>query len=204
MNNMINKGLKRLSQLFAIGFASSLLPAYAIDGHAGLDLSLANNVGKFGLYSLRETPTEITNLSTNLLFTSNDDRMIDVMGVLTRKGMLYNNNLELGLKAKLYYLDQNSTGRNSYGLMLGGIARYWLPTSVPTAISADYLYSPNIVTAGDGQSTTEYGFRAELRILPSAIAYVGYRKILADFGLPGSYKVDGNPHVGVTISFDGY
>ncbi len=201
---MINKGTKWLSQILAIGLGTSLLPVHAIEGHAGLDLSLANNVGKVGLYSLRETPTEITNLSTNLLFTSNDDRMLDVMGTLTRKGMLSNNNLELGLKAKLYYLDQNSTGRNSYGLMIGGIARYWLPTSVPTSIAADYLYSPNIVTAGDGQSTMEYGFRAELRILPSAIAYVGYRKILADFGLPGSYKVDGNPHVGVTISFDGY
>lgn len=201
---MIYKGTKWLSNILAIGLGSSLFPAYAIDGHAGLDLSLADNVGKVGIFSLRETPTEITNLSTNLLFTSDDDRMVDVTGILNRKGMLSNENLELGLKGKLYYLDQNSTGRNAYGLMLGGVARYWLPTSVPTSIAADYLYSPNIVTAGDGQSTTEYGFRAELRILPSAIAYVGYRNIQADFGSTGNYKVDDGAHIGVTISFDGY
>lgn len=201
---MMKKRTSWLWSLVALTLSAGTVPAHAIEGHGGLDLSLANNVGKIGVYSLRETPTELTNLSTNLLFNSEDDKMLDITGSLTRKGMLSNSNLELGLKAKIYYLDQTSTGRNSYGLMLGGLARYWLPTSVPSAISADYLYSPNIVTAGDGQSTMEYGFRGELRILPSAIVYVGYRKILADFGLRGSYKVDGNPHVGVTISFDGY
>ncbi len=153
-----------------IGLSSTATAA--IDGNAGLDLSLSNDTANVGLYSLRETPQELTNLGIDFMFNNDGDRVLDLFGSIARKGLMGNQNLELGLKGKVFYLDEDKDGNNGYGLMLGALGRYWLPTSVPSAIAAEYIYAPSIVTFGDADNAYEFNVRAEMRILPSAVAYI--------------------------------
>lgn len=182
-----------------IGLSSTA--AAAIDGNAGLDLSLSNDTANVGLYSLRETPQELTNLGIDFMFNNDGDRVLDLFGSIARKGLMGNQNLELGLKGKVFYLDEDKDGNNGYGLMLGALGRYWLPTSVPSAIAAEYIYAPSIVTFGDADNAYEFNVRAEMRILPSAVAYIGFRQFQVKFPKTGYHEVDGNAHIGVRIAF---
>ena len=186
--------------ILVVGMGSVSMGAYAIEGNAGLDLSLSNDAGNLGLYSLRETPHELTNLGADFLFNSKSDRFLDVYGSLARKGLLGNKNLELGLKGKLFYIDEDKNNLNGYGLMIGGLGRYWLPTEIPTAFAMEYLYAPSIVTSGDADTASEFNARVEMRILPSAVGYVGYRRLNVEFN-KSNYDVDDSFHLGVRVAF---
>ncbi|KUJ74292.1 hypothetical protein AVO42_02440 [Thiomicrospira sp. XS5] len=172
----------------------------AVSGYAGLDLSVSDDAAKFGVYSLKETPSDITNLGLDLFFNTQSDYFVDVFGSISRKGLLGNRNLELGLKGKLFYLDQDSNSKMGYGLMLGVLGRYWLPTPMPSAIYADYLYAPEVIVFGDAKNAYDWTIRGELQVTQNIMAYLGVRQLQAEFSST-SHEFDGNAHVGVKIAF---
>lgn len=175
-------------------------PALANEGHMGVDLSLSEETARVGFYTLREAPRDITNLGVNALFNTDSDYMIDLFGSIAKKGLFGSPNMELGLKGKLFYLDKDSDGKNGYGLMMGALGRYWLPTSMPSAIYADYLYAPEVTVFGDARSAYEWNLRGELQMLSNVMAYVGYRKLEADFS-SGAHNLDDHFLIGVRIGF---
>lgn len=195
------KFLSRFQALSWVGAMVFSASALAVEGNAGVDLSLSNETGNIGIYSLRETPQELTNLGVDYFFNQPGDDFIDVFGTLSRKGMLENNNLELGIKGKVFYVSQDRNGLEGHGLMLGVLGRYWLPTEVPSAIAADFVYSPPITTFGKADYAHETNVRAEMRILPSAVAYVGFRQLVVNFPTR-NHELDKNVHVGVRIAFE--
>jgi len=186
----------------ALGAVVSLLSwnAHAVDGHAGIDISLSNETGNIGVYSTKESAQELTTVGVNGFFNEPGDRFVDAFGTITRKGLGGNANLELGIKGKVFYVSQKRDSKTGQGLMIGVAGRYWLPAEMPVAIAADFVYAPPIVTFGDADSANEFNVRGEVRILPSAIAYVGFRQLVVNF--PGrDHELDKNVHVGVKISF---
>lgn len=172
----------------------------ANDGHMGLDFSFSTESANIGLYSLKETPEELTNLGVDYFFNQDDDFFLDVFGSLSRKGFGGDPNMELGLKGKIFYTDHKDYNQTGYGIMLGGTARYWLPTEIPVTIAGDLLYGPDIVTFEKVESALQFEIRSEVQILPSAFAYVGYRKLDVTFE-KGSKSLDNLIHIGVNVGF---
>lgn len=194
----------RFRKLWRAGWLSAgvllATPTLANDGHMGVDLSLSEQSAKVGLYTLREAPQDITNLGVNALFNTDSDYMIDLFGSIAKKGLFGSPNVELGLKGKLFYLEKNADTKNGYGLMMGVLGRYWLPTSMPSAIYADYLYAPEVTVFGDARTANEWKVRGELQMLSNVMAYLGYRKLEADFA-SGSHNLDDHFMIGVRIGF---
>lgn len=178
------------------------LNASAVEGQAGLDVSLSDETGRFGLYSTRESEIELTTLQVDYFFNQINDSFVGLNGSVMRKGVGGNKNLELGVKGQAFYLSRGqkvTNAKTGMGLMLGGSARYWLPAEMPVAIAGDFLYSPRIVTLGDAVFALESNIRAEVRILPSAMAYIGFRQLSAEFsGL--NYELDKNIHIGIRVA----
>lgn len=177
------------------------LSSYAVDGYAGLDLSLSNETANIGVYSLRETTDELTVLGADYFFNQPGDNFIDVFGSISRKGIADNPNLEVGVKGKVFYVNQDRDEATGYGVMLGATARYWLPTEFPVSIAGDFLYGPPIVVFEDAENAVEYEIRGEFQILPSAVAYVGFRNLTVDFDQRNNHELDKNVHIGVNVAF---
>ncbi|MBD3610885.1 MAG: hypothetical protein HUJ13_00355, partial [Hydrogenovibrio crunogenus] len=73
-------------------------------------------------------------------------------------------------------------------------------TEIPAAVAMEYLYGPAIGTSGDADTASEFNARVEMRILPSAVGYVGYRKLNMEFNNT-NYEVDDSLHLGVRVAF---
>ncbi len=176
-------------------------PVMANDGYFGTDLTLSDQSVNLGLYSLREGATEITTLGADYYFNSSDDKMADVYGEISRKGITGNENLELGLRGKLFYASQNANKQDGQAVMLGVSGRYWFPTEMPVSLSGNFLYAPEIISFGDAKGGVEYNVRGEVQALPSVVAYVGYRSLTVDFKNSRNYGMDNSFNVGVNIAF---
>jgi len=173
--------------------------AQAVDGHFGLDLSLSNETGNIGVYSMREKENEIMNIGAEFFFNEPGDKFVDINASVSRKGM-GNENLEAGVKGKIYYVEQKNDGVSGQGLLLGVTARYWLPTEVPVSLAVDALYNPPIVAFGDVKSAFNIETKLELRILPSATAYIGFRSLVVDFNQRSNHELDKNINVGINLA----
>lgn len=171
----------------------------ASEGHVGVDVSLSNDSGNFAVYSLREKSKETTNLGVAYFFNEDQDRLISAFVSTSRKGM-GSKNLEMGIKAKVYVIDQNANKQFGSGLMLGLTSRYWFPTSIPVSFALEGLYNPPIVASGDIKKAYSVESKLELRMLPSAIVYIGFRALTVDFKVHKDYRVDRTMHVGINVA----
>lgn len=190
---------KIVPALLALGMSTS---AWSIEGQAGIDITVSDETAKFGIYSNRESAVEVTTLGLDYFFNETSDYFLGLHATVMRKGIGNVQDLELGVKTQLFYLarDQKIEGAtDATGLMLGFAGRYWLPTSVPVALATDFSYSPRIVTTGDGLFASDFNLRTELKILPTATAYIGFRQLSVEFQ-PGEYELDKNMHIGVQIA----
>lgn len=196
---MTLKSLKKLSLATALFFTGTS-GAFANEGHMGLDFSFSTESANIGVYTLKETSQELTNLGVEYFFNKDDDYFLDVFGSLSKKGFGGNENLELGIKGKMFYTEHSDYKENGFGIMLGATTRYWLPTEVPVTIAGDILYAPGIVSFEKVDSAMQLDVRTEVQILPSAFAYVGYRKLDVTYD-QGSKSLDDLIHIGVNIGF---
>lgn len=190
------------SALKASLLSCTFFAATAQANSLGLDLAVSDETANFGLFSQAETPVDSTRYAAHYFYNEPGDRMYSASIGVQRKGMAGNPDLELGLKGKAYYVTQDEQDLDAFGLMLGVSGRYWLPTSSPASLSAEIMHSPEIVTSGDADSMTEMGVRADLQILPSVNAFVGFRYLAADFNLSSDYELDKNVHIGVEVTLN--
>jgi hypothetical protein len=86
-------------------------------------------------------------------------------------------------------------------LTLGGLVKYHIPAKTPMAVSAQLFYAPEITTFGDGNNFGDFQANYEISFLPSATAYVGYRKTRTDLKNYGYYDIEDRFHVGVRLMF---
>ncbi len=160
---------------------------------------MSNKTGKLGVYTFREQAKDLTTLGAEFLFNEDNDNFVEVFGSIVRKGMV-DENLEFGFKGKLFHVSQNHNNQDGYGLLLGVTGRYWFPTEIPIAIAADLLYNPPIVAFGNVERAVDFEVRAELRILPTAVAYIGFRKLTVDFDRRSNYNIDDGIHLGINVA----
>jgi hypothetical protein len=168
-----------------------------------LDLSFSSDTVKFGVYQKENSGEKLQNYGVDYLYNSKKGGMLSGVGEII--GFQSAPNLDAGLKGKVYYMKTNAAlNKNGYGIMLGAIVRYWLPTEVPASVSADYSIGPNILTGGDVDSNTELNLKASVQVVPGTSAYFGYRK--QQFTLNNTnnstFTLDDSYHIGVSFTFN--
>ncbi|MBN2866676.1 MAG: hypothetical protein JXK16_11775 [Thiotrichales bacterium] len=183
----------------------SLLATLGLTGQAhaqtALDLNLSNDALRFALAQENNYAGESQVMGLDVIHTDKKGNLMSGFASVARLGFEAAPNLDVGLKGKGYYLQPNSGSNDGYGMMLGGFARYWVQTEAPVALSAEYLLGPSILSAGKIDSANEFNLRAEVQILPTAVAYIGYRKIEMDLS-GATYTFDDGAHLGIKLAFD--
>ena len=105
----------------------------------------------------------------------------------------------LGIRGYFAFLDTPS--ENVQALALGGLARFHIPAKMPMAVAGQIHYAPDITTFGKGDSLLDWGLDYEIEVMPSATAYLGYRKeTIGLSGLP-DHDLEDRFHVGVRLVF---
>lgn len=166
-----------------------------------VDLSLSNESLRLGLTKENNYSGESQVFGAEVIHTDKRGNFLSGFGSIARLGFEAAPNLDVGLKAKGFYLDPKSGGPDGYGAMLGAFARYWIQTEAPIALTGEFLMAPSILTGGKIDSAKELNLRVEVQILPTAVAYIGYRKIEMDAS-KGTYQFEDNAHIGIKLAFD--
>ncbi len=175
--------------------------AWAV-GQAGGSIALSDTTANLGVFSLKETAVDVTRVGANFFYNEPGDKFLSTELEVNRKGLTNSKNLEFGVKAKAFYLSQQTTKNDGFGLMLGVTGRYWIPAEMPASVFFELMNAPQIITGGKADSVTDMQIRAEVRILPKVNAFIGYRYLSANFsGIGNSYQLDSNAHIGVEVGF---
>jgi len=139
-------------------------------------------------------------LDFGLLFNDDSDVMGSI-GMLAHGTPAGDQPWTFGLGGRLYYASIDTPDRSVGALALGGSAMYHIPGHTPMAFGGDLFFAPSITTFADGDSFLHWGVRFEADVLPSATAFIGYRKVTADLDQHGDYDIDDSFHLGVRFSF---
>lgn len=167
---------------------------------AGLSLQLSDKTARVGILSESDWMSEIYRFEAGLQYNNNKDYVIDTSILYTNKGLV-DPNLDLGFKAKGVFVSIDKPNMDAYGVLLGVYGRYWLPTSVPAAIVAEGMISPQIITFGDGKSMSEVMVRAQVQLLRNLNGFVGYRRYSLDFDEISTIELEDGVHVGIEMTF---
>lgn len=104
----------------------------------------------------------------------------------------------VGIKALVAKV-QNTKG--STAVAIGGLVRLAPFSDTRFGIVGSVYLSPNIITFGDADRYSEYVAKLDYEIIPQAVAYIGYRKIMLGLKLAPVAVMDEGAHLGVRISF---
>ena len=119
-----------------------------------------------------------TELKAEFLYNSDETYMIDAsLQVFDEVGSQVQG-LVAGLGGKLYGA---SVADNRYEILVlgvGGMLRYAIPQNKRIILGVDGYYSPQIVSFIDAERFYDVAARLEYELLPTASAYVEYRKYL--------------------------
>ena len=107
--------------------------------------------------------------------------------------------LKAGVGVKAFFIDGKPTNGSAIGV--GGRIRYLVPGLNRILIGADAYYAPDIISFGDTKHFFEYSARVGYRVLPQAVVYLGYRKVVAKFDNYGTITMDDGGHVGIEFKF---
>lgn len=98
-------------------------------------------------------------------------------------------------------LAAHTEGTNESAIAIGGMLRYSPPGLPRMGVIGQVYLAPNITTFGSAEKYTEADARLEYEIIPSAAAYIGYRKIQFGLNNGSDALVDEGAFIGVRMSF---
>lgn len=108
----------------------------------------------------------------------------------------------VGIKGVLARVkDKGPAASDASALALGAMVRYSPPTLRRMGLVGELYASPNIVTFGDANRFVETNVRLEYEVIPSAVAYLGYRNVQFNLDNKPNATLDEGPFLGVRISF---
>lgn len=192
--------LKKIAQLSLL--TAALGVTAQAQAQTAVDLSLSADSIRLGLSQENNYSGESQILGAEVIHTDKKGNFFSGFGSIARLGFEAAPNLDVGLKVKGFYLDPDKGGNDGYGAMLGAFGRYWIQTEAPIALTGEFLIAPSILTGGKIDNARELNLRAEVQILPTAIAYIGYRKIEMDISSGGTYQFEDTAHIGIKLAFD--
>ena len=167
---------------------------------AGFDVSLGNETAYFRyLTDTASMGYGGADVGFGLFYNDNEDAMLTANFLVTGSPGP-NAPLQYGIGAKGYYTDLDS-GTDASAIGLGGQVRYLLPTRTQIGLTAEAYYAPEITSFSDAESFTEFTPRVEVEVMPSAMAYVGYRWIEADIEGGADEELSDEVVFGIRLQF---
>lgn len=167
---------------------------------AGLSFKLGDENARVGVFSESEWMSEVYRYDVGFEYNSNQDYVVDLSAMYLNKG-LFNPNVDLGFKGKGVFAFMDDLNVDGYAAMLGVYGRFWLPTSVPSALVAEYLVAPQILSFGDADSMNEFMVRGQIQLLRNMNGFIGYRRFNVDFEAFKDVEIEDSVHIGVELSF---
>lgn len=194
--------MKNFFKLTAFALAACLMTNAHADNNAGVSLKLTDKSARIGVMSETKWMSENYVWDAGLQFDKDSNYILDTSLLYLNTGLI-DPNLDLGVKGKILYANSDDLNLSSYGLMLGAFGRYWLPTSVPTAIVVEGLYGPEILTWGDGKNVTELMVRGQVRLLQNLTGFVGLRRFEVKYDKANNptHKFENSAHIGIELTF---
>ncbi len=166
-----------------------------------LDLALSSQSGAAELIvDSSSVATGGADILVGMLFNENND-VVGRAALMVRGAAVAGQPYNLGLGAALYYAGIDNPSKSVGALALGFSAKYLFPGNTPVTLGADFFYAPDITTFSDGDSLADFRIRIEANVLPSAVAFMGYRLMTTDLIGAPTHDIDDNIHVGIRISF---
>jgi hypothetical protein len=105
-----------------------------------------------------------------------------------------------GVKAIAARIQQATTSNNAAGIALGGQVSFPLPAAPSVALGAEYYTALGIISFGDADRFTQFGFRVEFGP-PNAKFFLGYRELNFHITKTGDVSIDKGGYTGILISF---
>lgn len=173
-------------------------PAYG----AGFDLSLSDETAypRF-LTDSSSLGYGGADIGAGAFFNEEDDWLL-TGNMLVTNNPGSDNPWQFGAGAKAYYGEVDTFDDDVGALAIGGLVRYTVPAETPIGLVAEGYAAPGITSFGEADDFHELNLRAEVEIVPSTRAYVGYRWLESDLDGPGrDYELDDNIHVGIRVFF---
>lgn len=166
------------------------------------EISFSSENAKVGLYQKEKFPEKKQRYGIEYHHSGNKGDLFSGIAEITRAGFEQAPNLDIGFKGKIYFIEPKARALDpGQGLMLGVIANYWLPTGTPAFISAEYLYGPSVFSFGGADDAKEFNFKIEAKLLDTASAYIGYRKI--DISMRHkTLNFEDTIHIGFKVAFE--
>ena len=191
----------RTLNIFLLILAGLLLSATA--NAQKIDITLKQDSARFSYITLIGGSTfGRTEMNTGLLYNEDKNtavniglQVIDVAGSKTP-------GLELGVGPRFYYLRHDEADVDAAAIALGGQLRYKLPSVQRLSFIGSAFYAPSITATLDADSMYEIGLGVAYELLPTANAYLLYRRIRADFtkGV-GAENLDSGVSLGMSFTF---
>jgi hypothetical protein len=105
----------------------------------------------------------------------------------------------IGVGARVY---GGSSGPNDiFAVPLGGQFT-WYPGDSAIGVGGYAYYAPNVLTGLDAKEFYDAGVRIEAEVIkPTAVVYVGYRRVQAKFTDDSTTKIDSGVNIGLRLSF---
>ncbi|HBS27095.1 MAG TPA: hypothetical protein DD827_08225 [Gammaproteobacteria bacterium] len=178
----------------------SLASPFALQA-AELELALSNETAAAELIvDSSSIASGGADLRLGLLFTEDDDYLTSA-GLLVRGAAVGERPIAFGLGAVLYYGNVDGVDANVGALALGFGLKYVIPGNTPIGLGGEFFFAPDITSFGDTDQLLDFRLRAEIDVLPSATAFIGYRGINAELSGGGDYDIDENIHLGIRFQF---
>jgi len=138
------------------------------------------------------------------IFTNQEDDLLGTLG-LEFSGM------PAGMSSwvftagpKLYVATLDFVDDGFATVAIGGKASYAISTQltgIPTYVTGQYYYAPEILSFGDAEDMSDFIVRLEAEFVPNLTGFFGYRLLQADLEDSGDYELDDDIHLGLRFNF---
>lgn len=190
-------------------FARHLIAVFSLLAVSGtamaqkLDINLGGESARFTYSSLVGGSTfGRSEMSAGLLYNEDENFLFDLGLLVIDMAGSKTPGLELGVGPKFFYANFDRADTSAAGIALGGSMRL-KPASVPRLnFVATAYYAPSITSTLDGDTYLETEFRIGYDLLPTATAYIGFRKIRISLDKnKGTDDLDKTGMAGLKFSF---
>ena len=181
----------------------------------GIDLALSNETANFAvlLNTQRLTRGGGSQLSVGGFLSEDDDRLLhaSLMARGTRLLQRSQYTLAAGVKAiggevaisEERQLKGSDDSEKVGAVGLGFEAGLLLAASRhnPIELGVEAFFAPSITSFSDAEQFSELAARLQVEVIPSARAYLGYRRLSFDTNDYDGLRIDRNLHIGIEIDY---
>lgn len=189
--------------LHKILMAALLTTASSLAAAQGMDINLGNKSAAFRYNAFVGGSTfGRTELNFGFLYNSDKNRYGDVGLLVVDQAGSKAPGLEVGIGPRVMVLWDNDRDAKGAVISLGGRLNYKPQKLKRMRAGIEGYYAPTITSFMDSKNAYYLEARLGYEVLPTATAYVGYRRIYASFNKDkGSGSIDNTGMLGIQITF---